>query len=162
MKKMELSPPWITFVNELRALFGSDPEINIVYLESSNEVKLYVTTDEKATALSRLIPTQKIFGNVILKITIIPANLKDIPSEDLFAAAFKNNPVLNRIQTIPSSPFGNMTYIIFEKKVVQFPNDEISDIYGNKSTLYQNIANDLFEPHMNIFFCTNSDDKITD
>jgi hypothetical protein len=50
---------------------------------------------------------------------------------------------------------------VFEKKVVQFFNDQLDDINGNKSTLYQDIAKDVFEKHEGVYFCTAADGKLS-
>ena len=42
MARIQLSPPWITFVNELEQLFLYDSEVHIVYDEEEQEVKVYV------------------------------------------------------------------------------------------------------------------------
>lgn len=52
-----------------------------------------------------------------------------------------------------------ITYIVFKNKVVQFWNDDLSDIYGNRSTLYQDIAKEIFGESSGIFFCTDKEEK---
>ena len=46
--RLKISPPWITYLNELQALFGEDPEITIKYDNDAKQVKLYVRNAEKA------------------------------------------------------------------------------------------------------------------
>mgnify|MGYP006958177364 CR=1 FL=1 len=43
---------------------------------------------------------------------------------------------------------------MFENKVVQFYNDQMDDINGNKSTLFQDIAGDVFGYDHGVFYCT--------
>jgi len=45
-------------------------------------------------------------------------------------------------------------YVVFRNEVVQFFNDEMGDPNGLKSTLYQDIAKDVFADKDGIFFCT--------
>ena len=47
-----------------------------------------------------------------------------------------------------------LTYVVFTNKVVQFFNDNLNDIYGNVTTLYQEIASDVFDIESGVFFCT--------
>ena len=158
MNKIKLSPPWITYVNELKAMFENDSEVFVEYYDTQEDiVKLHVSKQEKADALSQLIPTVKEFGGFNLKIFVIPANLNSITSEELIRAAFKGNPVLENTMVLPSQ-FGDMTYGVFAKKVVQFHNDDISDPNGLESTLYENIAKDIFNSKPNTFWCTSSKD----
>lgn len=155
MKELKLSPPWNTFVSELKALFGEDPDIKIVYDEDAYEVKLYVEDEAKAEALTQLIPEQRIYGNVALKVTIVPANSQDENGADLVEAAFKGNPVLKEVLRL-KTPFGEYDYAIFRKEVVQFYNDDLTDPHGNESTLFEDIARDVFGD-TGVFFCTDSE-----
>lgn len=49
-----------------------------------------------------------------------------------------------------------MTFIVFQNKVVQYWNDDLGDINGNCSTLYQTVAKDVFGDVEGIFFCTDT------
>ena len=157
--KLKLSPPWITYVNEVNALFGEDPDINITYDNSKMKLALYVKGAEKAAAISQLMPLEKNFGNISLKIFVIPENggklhlIKD--KERIFIYAFENNPVLSFVLTTPSDIWDfNSIYVIFKNEVVQFFNDNLKDIRGNMSTLYQDIAEDVFEEMYGVSYCT--------
>ena len=156
---LKLSAPWVTYVHELTALFEQDPEVKIQYNENQNEVELFVSSARKSDALTQLLPTEKEFGNVKLKITVVPANDADLPSS-LFAEAFYGNPVVKEIDDY-DTVLGHMSFVVFEKKVVQFFNDQLDDINGNKSTLYQDIAKDVFEKHEGVYFCTAADGKLS-
>lgn len=153
MEKMKLSPPWVTFVNEVKALFQDDPEIKIVYDEDSYTLKLFVDDADKAMALSKLIPETKEFGNVVLKIEIVPANADDYEIDQIFNKAFEGNSALSYTAAF-DSPFGKVSYAVFQKKVIQFFNDQMDDINGNKSMLFQDIAKDVFGTDHGIFYCT--------
>ena len=75
---------------------------------------------------------------------------------DLFKAAFEGNPALSYIHTV-EGPFAfNATYIVFKNKVVQFFNDSLDDVNGMKSTLYQEIAKEIFGDNVGIYFCTDA------
>lgn len=152
MDNIKLSPPWITFVHELQALFEEDPDVKIKYSEEDYTCNLYVEDARKADALTQLLPTEKDFGNVKLKINVVPADVEET-KVDLFADAFYNNPAVSRIESY-DTPFGHVNYIVFENKVVQFYNDQMDDINGNKSTLFQDIAGDVFGYDHGVFYCT--------
>lgn len=169
--RLKKSPPWITYVNQLSVLFGEDPEITIEYNNDIYRVELFVDNEDKAEALSRLLPVEKVFGNVILSIAIIPTNITFDSEEnnatdfdaialsykDLFDTAFNNNPVYCESVTMSSVFISNaITYVVFKNKVVQFFNDNLNDLHGNISTLYQEIASDLFRDTdlMGVYYCT--------
>ena len=47
-----------------------------------------------------------------------------------------------------------ITYVVFVNEVVQYYNDNLSDIHGLRSTLYQEIAKDIFETRLGVYYCT--------
>lgn len=160
MENMKLTPPWITYVHELEALFGEDPEIRIVHDGEANEVKLYVESATKADALSQLLPAEQTFGNVKLKVTVVPANLGAENPIALYEKAFAGNPVLSYVIN-RNTLIGSFNYVVFKNGVVQFFNDQLDDVNGNRSTLYQEIAKDVFGENNNaVFFCTDTQENI--
>ena len=150
---MKLSSPWVEFYRKIDALFAQDPEVKVVYEEEANEVKLFVENARKADALTKLLPVERTFGNVTLNITVIPANSDKVTKADLIADAFDGNPALSYIQHV-DAVIGSFDYAVFENKVVQFFDDNLADINGNKSTLYEDIAKDVFGNDIGVFFCT--------
>ena len=156
--KFKLSPPWVTYVKELRALFEEDPAIKIDYDEDKNEVKLYVEGQEKADAISQILPAEKYFGNVPLYITVVPANAALASKASVIKKAFDGNPCLKDVFVVSKGVYTGMAYVVFENKVVQFFNDNLSDINGNMSTLYEDIARDILVNTDRIFFCTAASD----
>lgn len=156
MAKMKISPPWIQYVNKLRALFGRDEEIKINYNNDDVEVKLMVENSEKANALTQLLPTSVNFGNVVLKVTVVPANCKGA-YKDLFEIAFDGNPAFKYMETVDNVFTNPISYVVFAKEVVQYYNDDMSDIHGVRSTLYETLAEEIFEGAQGIYFCTDTD-----
>ena len=153
-----LSSPWVRFYREIEALFKEDPEIKIVYDEQNNEIRLYVDNAKKAYALQELLPASRTFGNVTIYLTIIPADTEADDGLSIFQAAFEGNPVFKYIATSPKIA---AKYVVFENKVVQYFNDSLADAHGICSTLYQDIAKDVFGSDCGVFFCTDIGDKET-
>lgn len=151
-EKLKMSPPWIIYYRELEALFGQDPDIKLELDEDAPMIKMYVDGQDKAEALSQLLPPSKRFGNVELNVNIIPANKIKNDKVSLFQKAFDGNPILSDIK-IAIQIFSN-NYIVFKKEVVQYFNDDLGDYNGICSTLYQDIAKDVFGCLEGIFFCT--------
>lgn len=163
--RMKLSPPWYTYVNKLAAMFGKDPEISIQYDDYIEEVKIFVDNPKKADALGRLLPELVQFGNVTITINIIATkNVQDIGNvseKELFECAFEGNPVFSFAYTITGLLLNNITYIVFKNEVVQFFNDNLNDVYGNLSTLYQEIASELFADAdiKTVYYCTDRSEE---
>lgn len=154
-KKLKKSPPWYAYVNELQLMFGQDPDITINFYDDDElEVKLYVKNEKKASALTAILPVAKDFGGKILKVTVVPDNELDEFNYSKFLDAFDGNPIFEYAKDgqLFGKPIG---YVVFKNEVVQYFDDNLGDIHGNVSTLYQNIAKDIFEGKDDgIFFCT--------
>ena len=145
-KSLKLSSPWVNYHNAVKALFGEDKDVKIKFDENNLDLKLFVSGKKKADAISKLLPTGKTFGNVTLKITVIPENLEAIEKPaDVFEAAFEGNPVLSDTVTISGVYENPVTYIVFDKRVVQYWNDNLGDPHGNRSTLYETLAEEVFD-----------------
>lgn len=152
---LKLSAPWVEFYHEMEALFGADPDIKIELDEDENVINLRVDGEDKAEALEALLPKVKTFGNVDVWINVIPANEAHYPRMALYQKAMEGNPVLSYAKAVEPSPttFG-ANYVVFKKEVVQYFNDDLSDINGMQSTLYEDIARDVFGPDAGVCFCT--------
>lgn len=157
MARVNLSPPWIIYYKEVDAFFAYDPEVKVLFDEDDLVLRLYVENSAKANALNHLLPTEKDFGGVILKIQIIPANtaLTGNPAFSIIQAAFANNPIVKDIKVIHGIFAYDLNYVLFEKTVVQYFTDNLGDYNGFCSTLYENIARDIFENVDGVFYCTN-------
>ena len=152
--KPTIAPPWIQYVNKLIALFGEDPDIDISYDNDSHLVMLKVNNQAKADAIDHLLPAAKQFGNVTLVISVVPSNTSDTKA-DLYNIAFDGNPAFSYVKHVDGVFTNPITYVVFNKEVVQYYNDDLGDVNGNCTTLYQDIAKDLFDDE-GVYFCTDS------
>lgn len=155
--KLYLSSPWGVFYDEMVAMFGEDPAINVEYDAQNLTIVLRVEGEEKADALTQLLPKFKSFGKVVVRILVLPANALGDPRIKLFQKAFEGNPAFRYTKSVEGAGFG-ADYVVFAKKVVQFFNDDLGDLNGLKSTLYEDIARDIFEGVGGIFFCTDTEE----
>lgn len=151
---LDLSSPWEIFYKQIEAMFGMDSEITINIDRDEYTIRLYVRSTDKADALSQLLPTEKEFGNITVKIMVIPDNEEDTKAT-LYEKAFRDNPVFEyaEVHSNPSLGIPN-TFIMFRKEVVQYFNDSLTDPNHVCSTLYQNIAPNIFRTDTGVHFCT--------
>ena len=155
MKNLSLSSPWVIYSKKVEALFEKDPQIRCEYNNDTPELKLFVDDVIKADALQDLLPTEKNFGNVTLKVTVAPADVEIDERVQLFKDAFRDNPAVDHINTVLVPGGGKVTYVSFEKEVVQFYDDDLTDENGYCSTLYQELAKEVFGEKGEVYFCTN-------
>ena len=158
-KEIKLSPPWVTYYRELEELFSQDPEVTVKFDEDKLQIKLLVANTDKAYALSMLLNPSKEFGNVTVTIDVIPSNDGEKSSFELMQMAFKGNPVCSQIKAMTDFTGNEINYVAFKSEVAQFYNDDLSDLNGNKSMLYKEIAEDVFREHDGIFLCTDKKSK---
>lgn len=159
-KEINLFSPWVIYYKKLEALFGKDKDIKMSFDNDELTVSMFINSQDKYEALSQLLPVEQQFGNVTLKIQLIPANL-NTSKIDLFRKAFNGNPVVTDIISISRDIIdttNDFNYIVFKKEVVQYHDDSLDDPHGNCSTLYQEIAKDIFGNHGGIYFCTDANE----
>lgn len=157
MGNFKLSAPWVTLYREIQALFEYDSDVHVLFDEDEGKIGLFVDDDQKAEALATLLPLSKSFGNVSIDIRVIPANntlseISDDFDETTFYRAFRNNPILVNVSTVQGLS-DKMIFVEFEPEVVQFYNDNTASLYGLTTTIYEAIANDIFELN-GVFFST--------
>ena len=150
--RLKISPPWVTYVNKLQALFDGDPLIafNVNYQgEDGPEVVLATNDGDKAAALELILPESKSFGNVTLWITVDCPHVSNrafLNNKELFEVAFHGNPAFAYASAPAAEGYDwiPMVYVVFKNCVVQFFNDNLNDCHGVLSTLYQDIADEIF------------------
>lgn len=169
--RLKVSPPWITYINKIQAMFDGDPQIacNVQWNSDSPSIVLACNNGDKVTAIKQLLPTTVSFGNVALMINVDgpEANRAFTTPKELFEIAFSGNPAFVEVKSPAEDGyyFMDYTYVIFKNCVVQFFNDNLNDAHGIISTLYQEIAAELFQEYREnstraVYFCTDVEDGI--
>ena len=159
--KFGVSSPWVCEFRKYEIIFGKDKNIKLEFDNNDPTIKMYINGQDKYEALSQFLPSEKQFGNVKLKIQLIPANNLKMSTLDMFRRAFADNPIVTDIISIPREIIGstnNFDYVVFKKEVVQYHDDSLNDPHGNRSTLYQDIAEEIFNEHNGVYFCTDRDE----
>ncbi len=159
MANLKLLSPWVRYVKKLEALFLEDPTVHVVYDEDNLKVNVYVDEQEKADALFVLLPSLMNFGEVSLTISVIPADKEekdfgDPGNAELMDRAFKGNGAFAFAQTVKGIFTNNLTYVVFKNKVVQYYTDDLGDIYGLESTVYEDIARAVLTEREGVYYCT--------
>lgn len=155
MENLKLVSPWVNYYREIVALFGDDPDIEIDFDEDNYTINMFVNGVEKTEAISELLPEEKVFGNITLRIHVFPSDKEDTKI-DLFRKAFEGNPAFSYAVSVSGVSSNDYNFVVFKNTVVQYYNDDLSDVNGNRSTLYQEIAKDIFEDHFGVYFCTDT------
>ena len=161
--RLKLSPPWVTYINKMQALFDGDPQIafNVNWgTEEGPAVTLACNNGDKVAALLKILPEEVEFGNITMPVCIDGpvANRAFTSAKELFETAFAGNPAFAYCVAPVQEGYwyADFTYVVFKNCVVQFFNDNLNDAHGLLSTLYQEIAEDVLviPDYHNIAFCT--------
>ena len=153
MSNVNLSAPWDIMAKNIEKLFERDPEVEVSYSEEQKTVVIRVFNNKsKYEAIEHIMPKHKQFGDVTLDIMVATVT-SNCTEPEYFAKAFEGNPAFKRCDCY-NTPAGDSIYFaVFEKSVVQFHNDNIGNPYGIKSTLYEDIAREVFD-NTYMRFCT--------
>ena len=160
--RLKVSPPWITYIHKVEALFDGDPQIacNVEYSTPNPSITLACNNGDKVAALLQILPTEVPFGGVTLKVNVdgVPSNRAFVNKKELFETAFEKNPAFAYVVSPVDDGYAwfSMVYVVFKNCVVQFFNDNLNDCHGVLSTLYQDIAEEILtgEAVNGVFFNT--------
>ena len=160
--RLKVSPPWVTTINMIEALFDGDPQIacNVNDGGKNPSITLACNNGDKVTALQQILPAEFEFGNVKLAVGVygVPSNRAFKNKRELFEAAFSGNPAFAYTVSPVDDGYNwfSMTYVVFKNCVVQFFNDNLDDCHGIISTLYQDIAKEILvgEAAAGVYFNT--------
>lgn len=156
MDKLGLISPWVDYYRKLEALFAEDPGVKVLLNNKHPEIKILVEDGGKAEALQELLPMNVTYGNVNVAITVVPANAKALGDArvDKIQKVFEGNEAVSGIYSVEGIFANSINYVVFKPKVVQYFNDDLSDAHGIRSTLYQELAKEVFGEDCGVFFCT--------
>lgn len=151
-KKTKIVAPWMEYANQIEAMFKKDPDVRFEYDVAERVVTLRVKGNDKAEAIESILPEEKEFGNITVTIKVLPAN-EEMTVADTFRRAFAENPIVSDFVTVETL-WGMINFLVFKPEVVQYYNDNMLDLNGIKTTVYQDLAKELFGDNDGIFFCT--------
>ncbi|WP_433772029.1 hypothetical protein [Bacillus wiedmannii] len=155
----QLSPPWITYFNELINSVGADPTVTVgplIPVGGNFIILVHALSNEKAIALATLLKSYVQFGNVSVTVIVtnneneivnpIPCPLDAFEIAHLFLVALENNPYFEQVVVQPQFPGGsNVVFPVFKAEVIQFFNDDISNLCQTFTGVAANVFRDVME-----------------
>ncbi|SHI81430.1 hypothetical protein SAMN02745163_00778 [Clostridium cavendishii DSM 21758] len=173
MAEVKLSPPWYTFANEIKYTYGLSPYIkvsNLAQVDDEYLLNIFVSSDKIAHALRAILPLIKTFGNIKVIILIYDEKNNIVQPEDIsytpeilattFCTALYKNPLFKGAVLISDDatpPIGNVVLVI-AKEIVQFYNDDISDLCRNFNEVAAKVFTDVttlaYTPNLTVSFST--------
>ena len=163
---VSLDPPWWTLYKEITSTVGFDRAVVEVTMDDSQNpmpLTIRTSTTDKAWSLATIMKRQHTFGNIVVNINIvdydgnpaIPYNPFTLEAlEDILNRALSTNRWFTFTDIKELDFWGSITYglyIVFEKEVIQFNNDDIGDYYLNYNEVVENVFRKLLKPEVNGF-----------
>ena len=169
MAQINLSAPWVLYYRKIEEMFKQDPSIRVIFDDSSDKKKLtlYVDDLQKAAGLSELLIPSVTFGETTMTINVVPANANTVRAYYSFVGKFTDTIDMLNCCFLRNRAFAYATkldgvftnpiyYVVFSREVVQYFTDDIGDMNGVCSTLYQEIAKEIFKPIDGVHYCTDT------
>ncbi|PEI86307.1 hypothetical protein [Bacillus toyonensis] len=155
----QLSPPWITYFNELRNSIGADPTVTVgplIPVGGNYIILVHALSNEKARALATLLKSSIQFGNVSVTVIVtnneneivnpFPCPLDAFEIAHLFQVALENNPYFEQVVVQPQFPGGvNVVFPVFKVEVIQFFNEDISNLCQTFTGVAANVFRDVMQ-----------------
>lgn len=139
---LQISSPWVNMANLINGFFADDPEVTVEYDEDAVAVVLRVGNPFKADALTQVLPESYDFGNVKLKVKVVPEN-DDVTYAQLLGMALNGNPVAVEVGNVDASGM-SYPYVMFSPRVIQYWNDELCHPCGIRTVLLEQAAREIF------------------
>ena len=119
--QVQLSPPWITYFNELKNSIGADSTVTVgplIPVGGNYIILVHALSNEKARALATLLKSFVQFGNVSVTVIVtnneneivnpFPCPLDAFEIAHLFQVALENNPYFEQVVVQPQFPADRM------------------------------------------------------
>ena len=136
--------PWQSHFHKLEKLFEGDPQLTVKQDGNHTDIHFYAGDEKKLNALEHVLGEGIDFGNVHVKYFYHIANqLGEVTSND-YEVLFEGNKNVSRIVKGGNPVIGQQTYIVFAPSVVQWFDDNLLDVAGNRSTVMEDIAREVF------------------
>lgn len=134
--KVGLSAPWTCYGKLIYNLFEKDKSIEITKdnEESGGIYNIYIKSAEatKLAAIKKILGEEVPMGNITIVLNY--EDTSDSATLEDYKEAFKDTGYLVACESIETA-IGNYDCPIFAKEIIQFFNDDTSDIYGNKNII---------------------------
>ncbi|MFJ9498166.1 hypothetical protein [Brevibacillus centrosporus] len=160
--QIRLSPPEFTYFNEIKFSIGNDPLVQVEPLRQLAGGDFLITIRvqglQKARALATLIVQTKQIGNLRIQVRVVTSEGNRVqpitralsPREiaALYQIAFRTNRLFNFAVSRASLSF-TAVYPVFKAQVIQFFNDDISDLFNNFNQVAAFVFRDVLRNRIN-------------
>jgi hypothetical protein len=155
--KLVQKSPWQSYFHKLVNLFSGDPGIEVKQSGDGADIHFYFQDEQKMEALNRILGPKAVFGNFVVSHHYHLPNAMVAPAaQEDYKVLFEGNHNVSRVVEGGNPVIGKRTYVVFKPEVVQWFDDNLMDVNGNRSTLMEDIAREVFDQgfQQGASFCT--------
>ncbi|KGX91741.1 hypothetical protein, partial [Pontibacillus marinus] len=160
----ELSPPQVTYFNQLKYSIGNDPFLTVIDLyelpkNAGYLIPIWIRNEEKARALATILETQREIGNIpIYVVVLFDGNIAEPYDVSKFNARDISKLVEDALETNRYFLFSKVAFVVpgtvavypvFTKSVTQFYNEDLSDLYRNYNEVAAEVFKEVFQEKIN-------------
>ena len=151
--QVKLSPPWYTYFNFLKYSIGKDRNVKVLDMKEISDVNYLIPVEvkdkDKARALATILVLHKNFGNIDVHTEVLHRGQVVKPHETprnecglikIFEEALATNYYFEYVRFAKIFT-AKIIFPVFKKEVIQFFNDDLSDLYNN----FNGVAAAVFE-----------------
>lgn len=152
---LQLSPPWHTYTEELKAIFSGDPKVKVHTETENDEMKIVLRVEgiDKAIGIAAILPKSVNFGGVAVGIEVkstggvcgLVSDLNLLGTVNSVKRAFEGNKNVDDVIAVDDPSGLTHVFVCFKPIVVQFYNDEFFTPHGLSSMLLENAAFNVFK-----------------
>ena len=159
----KLSPPWFTFYNFVKHSIGNDTCVKVLDMKEVSDfeyiIPIKVWDLDKAIALATIMELHKNFGNINVCIKIYfggqvvkpkkaPENVEEML--EIFEDALDTNCYFQFVESVKIFA-ASIIFPVFKKSVIQFFNDDISDLFSNFNGVAAKVFIEVLKPKIGNF-----------
>lgn len=157
-----LSSPQEQIRNMIAAFFSYDNDVKVDdAIQDNHIINIQCTNQQKCEALANMLKKKYIFDKIEIDVSIHFLGISNqsnsisnanYSKRDLIEQALSNNILFNRVEIREVGDF-KVYFCLLNREVIQYPNEDLTDLYFLETTLAENIAVQIFDLE-NVFYCT--------
>ena len=167
-----LTPPWYTFFNFLKHSIGRTKCVQVLEMKELSDsnylIQVDVKNQDKAFALATILLPFKNFGNINVRVEVLHFGQVVAPEDQIldvseliriFEEALDTNCYFKYVEFVKMLDL-YIIFPVFKKEVIQFFNDDLSDLYRNYNGVAASVFAEVLKPQIRNIFISPSTARI--
>lgn len=156
-QNVKLSPPWDGHMSMLASFFAGDGRVKVGYCDDTRTGTIEVLDSRMYDALSQVLRTSIRFGNVTLKLNLVPKFEPKVCPKMTDLEALKvvlaQNPAFSKVK-VQKAAAGAFVFVLFKPVVLQWYNDNLGNPWKLTTSTHELQADRVFKRGLGVSFTT--------